>query len=348
GSARKSPHHRWRGFPRYKPRQAPALPRLRSGLPGPRTLRLPRTRPGRRADRRHPRQGVRGPGRRGRGLRGPHGGGAAPLLGRGHLHHGRRGHAQRARRLPAPRREAGGACVLDGGLRHTGPPPALRDGQAGGGRAVRSGQDPGRDGLPGVPREGPDGPHHPPQVLCGPREARGLRPLLRLGPHGARLPHDRLGQQPLPAPGRRGPVRRHRPLPHPAGGAGRRHLQHRGRRVHHDEGGLPGRPRRGRARQEDSRLPRGPRHRRPAHPRPPRRLPPLQVGLRDGLQGLLRLHREGAGEARVRAEVLQQGGSTQELPLVPGEPQGFRERLGRLPPGAVEAGRYRAAQAVLL
>src|SRR5918992_1591605 len=68
----------------------------------------------------------------------------------------------------------------------------------------------------------------------------------------------------------------------------------------------------------------------------------------DGLQRLLRLHREGAEAAGLRAEVLEQGGTTQKLPLVPGQPQPVRERLGRLSPGAVEAGRHRAAQAFLL
>ena len=72
------------------------------------------------------------------------------------------------------------------------------------------------------------------------------------------------------------------------------------------------------------------------------------MGLRDRLQGLLRLHREGADAARLRAEVLQQRGPAPQLPLVPGQPQGLRERLGRLAPGAVEAGRYRPPQAVLL
>ena len=127
------------------------------------------------------------------------------------------------------RRQALRPRLLDGGVRDTGPPSAVRDGQAGGRRALRAGQDPGRDDLPGVPGEGPVRPDHPPQVVRRAGAARRLRAALRLGLHGAQLPHDRLGQQPLPAPRRRGPLRRDRPVPHAARRAGQRHLQHRRR-----------------------------------------------------------------------------------------------------------------------
>src|SRR5215210_4753401 len=72
------------------------------------------------------------------------------------------------------------------------------------------------------------------------------------------------------------------------------------------------------------------------------------MGLRDGLQGLLRLHRESRETARLRAQVLEQGGLDPELPLVPGEPGRVRERLGRLAQGAVEAGRHRDSKTILL
>ena len=72
----------------------------------------------------------------------------------------------------------------------------------------------------------------------------------------------------------------------------------------------------------------------------------LQVGLRDGLQGLLRLHRESRKGARLR--VLEQGGSLEELPVVPGESAEVRGLLRRLAPRALEAGRYRAAQTLFL
>ncbi len=45
---------------------------------------------------------------------------------------------------------------------------------------------------------------------------------------------------------------------------------------------------------------------------------PFTSGLRDGLQGLLRLHREGPEAVGVRAQILEQGGPDPELPLVPG------------------------------
>src|SRR5215210_6405599 len=72
------------------------------------------------------------------------------------------------------------------------------------------------------------------------------------------------------------------------------------------------------------------------------------MGLRDRLQRLLRLHREGRTTAGFRAEVLEQGGPDPELPLVPGEPEQVRERLGRLAQGALEAGRGRGSEMVLL
>src|SRR5215204_2269791 len=72
------------------------------------------------------------------------------------------------------------------------------------------------------------------------------------------------------------------------------------------------------------------------------------MGLRDGLQRLLRLHREGRETAGLLTKVLEQGGPSQELPLVPGEPEPVRERLRRLAQGAVEAGRRRGSETVLL
>ena len=53
-------------------------------------------------------------------------------------------------------------------------------------------------------------------------------------------------------------------------------------------------------------------------------------------------------ELGYQAEVLQQGRSSSELPVVYREPGAVRERLRRLAPGAVETGRYRPAQAFLL
>ena len=93
------------------------------------------------------------------------------------------------------------ACprLLDRRLRDPRPPPAARDGQAGGRRALRPGQDPGRDDLPGVPGKRADRADHPPQVVCRPGAPRRLRAPLRLGEHRPQLPHDRRGEQPLPA-----------------------------------------------------------------------------------------------------------------------------------------------------
>ncbi len=63
------------------------------------------------------------------------------------------------------------------------------------------------------------------------------------------------------------------------------------------------RPRLRRARQEGRRLPRGARDLGPQGPRQTSSLAALQVGVRDRLQGLLRLHREGREGAWLRAEV---------------------------------------------
>ena len=66
--------------------------------------------------------------------------------------------------------------------------------------------------------------------MTGPRTARSF-PIL-----GQR-------QEPLPAPGRRGPLRRDRPLPRPRSREGERHLQHRREGVRDAAGRLPGGPR---------------------------------------------------------------------------------------------------------
>ncbi len=103
---------------------------------------------------------------------------ALPLYSPGrHLHHRRGGDAQRARRLPAPPRRAFRPRLLDGGVRDPGPPSVVRDRQAGGRRALRAGQDPGRDDLPGVPREGAYRSDHPPKSFIGP-ERLGVFALL--------------------------------------------------------------------------------------------------------------------------------------------------------------------------
>src|SRR5215211_7956905 len=170
------------------------------------------------------------------------------------------------------------------------------------------------DRLEGV---GPYRPDHPPQVVYRAGASRRVRAALRLGLHGTQLPHDRLGEQPLPAARRRRPLRRDNPDHDPPQGAGQRHLQHRRQRVYDDEGRLSGGPGLRGPRQEGGRLPCGAGHLGPAHPRPAEAFAAIQMGLRDGLQGLLRLHREGPETARLRAQVLQQGGPDPELPLVP-------------------------------
>src|SRR5918995_422471 len=142
---------------------------------------------------------------------------------------------------------------------------------------------------------------HPSQVVRRPRAARGLRAALRLGLHRARLPYGRERQQPLPTPGRRGPLRGYLPHAHAPGDPGQRHLQHRRQRVHDDEGGLPGRPRLRWARQKGGRFPGGARDLGPQSSGQAGALAALQVGLRDGLQRLVRLYREGRAGAGLRA-----------------------------------------------
>src|SRR5215212_3873072 len=85
-----------------------------------------------------------------------------------------------------------------------------------------------------------------------------------------------------------------------------------------------------------------------ANPGQTQPLPALQVGLRDGLQRLLRLNKEGRNGARLRAEVLEQRGPAEKLPVVHREPREVRAVIRRLAPRALETGRHRAAQAFFL
>ena len=76
-------------------------------------------------------------------------------------------------------------------------------------------------------------------------------------------------------------------------GHGFHRVQHRREGVHHDAGGLPGGPRPRRPRQEDPR-PAGEAHRvHPPHPREAAPLAALSVGVRDGVDGQLRVDRAG-------------------------------------------------------
>ncbi|CAA9550420.1 MAG: UDP-glucose 4-epimerase, partial [uncultured Thermomicrobiales bacterium] len=341
--------HRRRGLPRHQPQPLPRRPRLQDPHAGPVRLLLPRhARQGLRVQGRHPRRvGGRpghGGGRHGR----PHRRRAAALQPRGHLHHRRRGHpdrdADRPRAGHPPRRPH----LLDRRLRHPRPPPAARGRQARGGRPLRAGQDPGRDHRPGGARAGPRGADHPAEELRRAGAARRLRPPLRLGARRPQLPDDRQRREPLPVPRRRGPLPGDLPLPDAARGDRQRHVQRRRRRVQDDARGLPGRPRRRRPRQEGGRLPGDADDLGPAAAREAGRLAALQVGLRDGLEGLVRGDRQGPDAARLGAAVLQPGRLAAQLRLVQGAPRPVRPGQRRLPPRPVEAGRAGAGEEGLL
>src|SRR4029078_9220394 len=74
----------------------------------------------------------------------------------------------------------------------------------------------------------------------------------------------------------------------------------------------------------------------------------LQMGLRDSLQGFVRLDQQGAAETRLATEVLQCRRPLAQLCVVQGTSDRVRKCQRGLPPGAVEAGRNWHDEAVLL
>ena len=105
--------------------------------------------------------------------------------------------------------------LLDRGLRHSRSPSRSRGRPAAGRRPVRRGQDRGRAGVPGVPREGHVRADPAAQVVRRAGAARRVRAALRLGVRRPQLPDARQRRQPLPAARRRGPVRGDLPLRRP-------------------------------------------------------------------------------------------------------------------------------------
>ena len=82
-----------------------------------------------------------------------------------------------------------------------------------------------------------------------------------------------------------------------------------------------------------------------------RNAPPLaavQVGLRDSLHRLVRLHRKGTADPGLQPPVLQQGRPGPQLRLVSGQPALLPEHLGDLAPRALEAGNPEGLQEALL
>ncbi len=275
--------------------------------------------------------------------RGAHRCGAAALPTEGHLHHGCRGHAHGPSRGAQGRHRAGGAHFLHRRLWHPGPPPALRGRSPRRRWPLRAGQDPGGDGLPRSSIARHDRADPAPQELRRAGAARRLRAALRLGAGGAQLPDDRQRQQPLPAARRGRPLRGDLAHAHTAGRDGKRHLQHRRGRVRDDEARLPGGARCRRARQAHYRLPGRTDDLDAANPREAGHLAALHLGVRDGEQGLLRQHREGAAPARLATAVQQPGRPAAQLRLVPGQPGSLRQCQRRLPPRALEAGQSSAS-----
>ena len=269
--------------------------------------------------------------------RGPHRRRAAALLARGHLHHRRRGTR----------------IVLDAALRHGvervvhisstavyGIPDhhPLSRRQAGGRRALRAGQDPGRDDLPGVPREGAVVPIIRPKSFIGPERLGVFALLYDWALHGHNFPMIGTGNNryqlldvedlcdaiALPDAAR-GAVNDTFNI----GAAEFTTMKEDYQAVLDDAGhgkrmvGFPAAP----------------------------AIWGLRVLERLGLSPLYKWVYETASkdsfvsiekaqrQLGLRAQVLQQGGAAAQLPVVPGQRQPVRERLRRLAPRAVETGR---------
>ena len=74
----------------------------------------------------------------------------------------------------------------------------------------------------------------------------------------------------------------------------------------------------------------------------------LQVGLRHGVEGIVRVDREGREGPRLQAAVLQQGGAPAQLRVVPRQPPPLRGGVRRHASRALEPGRAHDREAVFL
>ena len=155
-------------------------------------------------------------------------------------------------------------------------------------------------------------------------------------------------QEPVPAARRRGPLRRDLALPDPAGRTVNDTFNIGAARVRDDELRLPGRARRGRVRQADRSA--------PGRARRSWRCDSWRSSAsRRSTSGSMRRPRKTRSSrstrraaARLATEVLEQRCPAAQLRVVQGASSRVRECLRRLPPGALEAGRDRAFEAILL
>ena len=219
-------HHRRLRLSRNQPDSLSAGTRAQRALAGSGRVRLLRLQRPRRCHRgRHPRRSDHGPGVRGHRHRGALRGRAPAVLAGRHPNDRHRWHSARPRGRREARRRARRDDFVDGGVRHSGSPSALRGRPAHRRRPLRRGEDRRRGSVPRVSCQGFVHPHHQAEELRGAGASRRVRPVLRLGAHGARIPDDREREQPLPAPRRRRPVRCHLPVLRTGVLGRRRHVQ---------------------------------------------------------------------------------------------------------------------------
>src|SRR3569623_1333309 len=247
-------------------------------------------------------------------------------------------HADGAR---GDRQAAVRAHLVDRRLRRAGSSSARRDRSDERRRALWDREGRGRARVRARARSWTHGQRAAAEVVRRARAARRVRADVRVGARGTRFPDPRARRQPLPAARRRGPVRRDRARRHEAG---ERDVQHRRRRLHDAQGGLPGRARCRGTRPAHSLAAGRARDLGAAAARAVQAVAAVSVDLRDGDPGFVRVDRASAGPARLAAALLQQAGAGPELPVVlrSCRPAGA---CGRHAPRALEAGRPGPGQA---
>ena len=204
--------------------------------------------------------------------------------------------------------------LVDGGVWPSRRSSLPRDGSPAGHRAVRRGEGAGGGGLSRLPPAGDVASRFiRPEEFCGP-ERLGVFALFYDWAREGTVPDDRQREQPPTSSSTsrtsaaRSTLRTLEPDEWPTT------LQHRRQGIHDDEGGLPGRARRGGVRQADHRLSCDAHDLDVCGSSTLRLSPALQVGLRDGSK-LVRLHREAAAEVGF-ARSTPIGRSAAQLPLV--------------------------------